>query len=269
MCPSKYIFFILLFFLPGVACLSQEKPVQDSLLIIDSVHDAIEQDDDDEEYQSTPFSASRHFYNIDTVTFRSVSDSVSLALKKQKSFEYANDPEYWKKEKLESMLPRENFMDKLVRFFMRPAVRTFIFLLLIALAIFVIIKVIIINKLYVFSSSAKKAKSKDAENESELINENLDEKINDALARNDQRSAVRYLYLKTLQLLDRKGWIRLHSQATNFAYRNQVNQFAKGKEFGFLSSVYEHVWYGNFKLSPQQFDIVIRNFTHFQSVLKV
>ena len=267
MCSSKQIAFFILFMFSGLACFSQEEPNQDSLLIIDSVPQAIEQDEE-EMPETSPFSTSRHFYNIDTATFRSVSDSVSTALKKQKSFEYANDPEYWVKEKLEPV-PRENFLDGLVRFFMRPAVRAFIYLLLIALAIFLIIKVVIVNKLYIFGSSAKKRITKSPDNETELTDENLDEKINQALARNDQRLAVRYLYLKTLQLLDKKGWIRLHAQATNHTYRSQVNQYAKGKEFGFLSSVYEHMWYGNFKLSPQQFDIVLHNFTHFQSVLKV
>jgi len=268
MCSSKQITFSILFMFSGLACFSQEEPDRDSLLIIDSVTQAIEQDEE-EMPETPPFTASRHFNNFDTATFRSVSDSVSTALKKQKSFEYANDPEYWIKEKPEHVQRGENFLDSLVRFFMKPAVRALIYLLLIALAIFLIIKVVIVNKLYIFGSTAKKTIRKDTDNETELTDEDFDDKINQALARNDQRLAVRYLYLKTLQLLDKKGWIRLHAQATNYTYKSQVNHYAKGKEFGFLSSVYEHVWYGNFQLTPQQFDIVLRNFTHFQSALKV
>jgi hypothetical protein len=264
--------FILFFIVTGLRGFSQESEPADTLLIIDSARQAVETpfDDDSDFPESSMAGGTRRGSRVpDTLTFRKVADSISGRLKKQKEFEYANDPAYWVRKPLKISDPQTSLWQKLADFFARPAVRGFIYLLLFGLAIFIIVKVIIVNNLYIFKSSAKKPKASANRDEASLMEENLDELISDALARNDQRAAVRFQYLKTLKLLDKKGWISFHPQATNESYRRLVNNYAKGKEFGFLSSAYEHVWYGNFQLNNEQFDIVMHSFNHFQNSLKV
>jgi hypothetical protein len=264
--------FILFLLVMGLRGFSQESDPTDTLLIIDSSHQVVEApfEDDSDFPESSKSAGSRHRSPVaDTLTFRKVADSISARLKKQKDFEYANDPEYWVRKSLQVSDNYISPWQRLAAFFARPAVRGFIYLLLFGLAIFLIIKVILVNNLYIFKSSPKKKKVNPNGDEAALMEENLDELISDALVRNDQRAAVRFHYLKTLKLLDKKGWISFHPQATNQSYRSQVNNYAKGKEFGFLSTAYEHVWYGNFQLNNDQFDIVMHSFNHFQNSLKV
>ncbi|HTE26677.1 hypothetical protein [Flavitalea sp.] len=264
--------FILYFILMGLAGFSQEQDPLDTMLIIDSAHQVIEAPfyDDSDFPESAPSARSSIQPQVpDTLIFRKVADSITARLKKQKDFEYANDPAYWVRKPLKPSNNSISLWQKLADFFSRPAVRGFIYLLLFGLAIFLIIKVIIVNNLYIFKSSPKKKKVNATGDEATLMEENLDELIRDALEVNDQRAVVRFHYLKTLKLLDKKGWISFHPQSTNQNYRSQVNNYAKGKEFGFLSSAYEHVWYGNFQLNREQFEIVLHSFNHFQNSLKV
>ncbi len=237
----------------------------DSVLIMDVEPPAVihEAEEDERSYEFSRFRLA------DTVNIRIVPEATTDSLRKLKQFAYANDPEYWSR-----AMPQEDappgFIDAIFRFFSKPAVRAFVYILLIILAIFILVRVIVINRLYIFNRSSKTAASKQINAEHEpLLNENLDARIAKAISDNDQRNAIRFLYLKTLQLLDKKGWISVHPQATNYEYRAQVNRYAKGEAFEFLSSVYEHVYYGDFRLKEDQFKRVLNNFNHFHNSLHV
>ncbi|MET0243957.1 MAG: DUF4129 domain-containing protein [Flavitalea sp.] len=220
---------------------------------------------DDEDDDAPAFV--RPYIVPDTLAFREVSAPDVAALKKKKEFEYANDPAYWQEEKKEYS---EGFIDKFFRFFQRPAVRNFLFVLFVLFVIYIIVRLVISNNMLVFSKRSQKRSDKsELADDTELNAASIDDLLRKALAEKDQRGAVRYLYLKTLELLNRKGWIVYHPETTNHAYRAQVNRFAKGREFEFLCSVYEYVWYGEFAMNEQQFDKVLHNFTHFQNSLKV
>jgi hypothetical protein len=256
------ISFLLLLLFAQLQVRAQEQGEEDSLLTLDSLSEIVAPAS-----QYPPVEIFRAAK--DPVILRSVPDTVSKGLKKNKVFEYANDPEYWIREKPDLDSREKGIAEYLADFFARPAVRAFLYLLFFAFLIFVIVKVVIINRLFIFSSASKKLKTSEPGQQTENMEEDLEEKINAALLAKDHRSAVRYLYLKTLHLLDKKGWISFNSQATNHIYRNQVNHYAKGKEFSSLSTIYEYVWYGNFELTPSQFETVLNKFQHFQSGLKV
>ena len=265
---AKSSWLIALILLLGLRAAAQADTEQDSLLIIDSLPVfPVEDDDFEDDDASYDFSS---FRLPDTVILRTVPEAIADSLRQQKAFEYANDPEYWTKSVKDQANGSTGFMDAIADFFSRSAVRAFIYLLLIALAVFIVIRVIVVNRLYIFNRPGMKARgTAAADSDEEIMNENLDQKIADAVRSNDQRNAVRFLYLKSLQLLDKKGWISFHPQATNQSYRTQVNRYAKGQEFAFLSSVYEHVYYGNFHLSDEQFRRVLNNFNHFHNTLHV
>ena len=85
------------------------------------------------------------------------------------------------------------------------------------------------------------------------------------LIKKNYNYAIRYLYLKTLYVLNDKKWIQFHSQATNSEYLNQMSQHKRSQEFRFLTRVYEYVWYGKFEINEQQFVRVYANFKTFQA----
>jgi hypothetical protein len=201
------------------------------------------------------------------VVFRQVPDSTVRHLQKKKEFAYANDPAYWTRErKLEDEAPRKGFWDYFNNFFSGTAIRYVTYGILIAFFVFVIFRIIVVNKLFLFYSSGK-SKATATSDDIDITDENLNEKIQKAIDAKEHRLAVRYMYLKSLQLLNERQWIRFHADATNYEYVNQMSGHKLASEFGFLTRVYDYMWYGEFAVTEEQFDIVYKNFSHFYNAL--
>lgn len=196
--------------------------------------------------------------------FRDVPDSIAKKIQRQKDFAYANDPGYWVKEPVTEN--RRDFWDYFYSFFSNVAVRTIVYSLLIAFFLFVIYRLVVVNNLFLFYRS-KKIKQKDGDEPMDIEDESLDEKIQKAIDQNDHRMAVRYMYLKALQVLNQRQWIRFHAEATNYEYVNQMRGRKMANEFDFLTRVYDYVWYGEFALTREQFEIVYNNFRHFYNAV--
>jgi hypothetical protein len=211
--------------------------------------------------------------------YRAVPDSTVNRLKKQDDFEYANDPAYWNNEqeeaekrkreeereqKLQNQEYKKGFWDYFNNFFSGTAIRVITYTVLIAFFLFVIYRIMVVNQLFLFYSSRKaKAKAKESAEAADIEDDNLDEKIRKAVQAGEHRKAVRYMYLKTLQLLNERQWIRYHVDATNYEYVIQMSKHKLGNDFSFLTRIYDYVWYGEFSLTKEQFDIVYNNFSHF------
>jgi hypothetical protein len=204
--------------------------------------------------------------------YRAVPDSTVGRLKKQEDFEYANDPAYWdnereeeRQQKSENQEYKKGFWDYFNNFFSGTAIRVITYTVLIAFFLFVIYRIMVVNQLFLFYSSRKaKAKAKEnAEAAADIEDNNLDEKIRKAAQAGEHRQAVRYMYLKTLQLLNERQWIKYHVDATNYEYVIQMGKHKLGNDFSFLTRIYDYVWYGEFSLTKEQFDIVYNNFSHF------
>lgn len=180
------------------------------------------------------------------VIYRSVPDSISERLKKDKQFEYANDPRYWIKEK-----EKDNRGSGFDLGSLGSVVSFIMYSLLAAAIIFVIYRLIVSNNLF-YSKSPKVIKvSQDIDNE--MTEEDIDKKIEQAISTRNYRLATRFLFIKSLKKLDARGLIRFHPQATNYDYLNQVSGQSVAADFGFVTRVYEFVWYGEFDINEQQF----------------
>lgn len=222
-----------------------ESPVTDSTAV--EPNDEFSEEDSSEQVSRLP----------DTIIFRSVPDTAVNRLKKEKEFEYANNPAYWIRKK-EDQNDSKGFGYFLSWLFTSTAVRIIMYLLLAGVLIFTIYRIIINNNL--FYTSSKSLKEANEEEKNEMEDGPLDEKITAAILAKEYRKAVRFSYFKTLRGLDAKGWIRYHAQATNYDYLVQFSKHSLASEFGFLTQVYEYVWYGGFELSENQFDMVQNNF---------
>lgn len=193
-------------------------------------------------------------YNTDSsseeIIYRSVPDSVSSRLKKTEEFEYANDPRYWVKEERRESSFNWNSLGFGVQLFMYG---------LLAFAIcFIVYKLVTNNNL--FYSKSKKITPAGTVDDLDISDENIDQKITEAINLGNLRLATRLLYIKSLKLLDSRGLIRFHPQATNYDYLKQVRQHRISGDFGWVTKIYEYVWYGEFTLSEQQFQIVKNRF---------
>jgi hypothetical protein len=217
--------------------------------------------------------------------YRSVPDSTVGRYKKEDDFAYANDPDYWNNEREQALKRKreqerrereeqdaqargykKGFWDHFNDFFSGSTIRNITYVVLIAFFLFVIYRIVIVNKLFLFYSS-KKATAEVSGEEVDIQDDNLDEKIRKAVAAKEYRPAVRFMYLKTLRLLNDRQWIRYHADATNYEYVTQMSQHKQGNDFGFLTRIYDYVWYGEFTLTEDQFEIVHKNFSHFYNAL--
>jgi hypothetical protein len=239
---------------------AQDEPVVDTVVAPDIVAPPVEYTGDhDEKMEKVAEPAAPEF--------RQVPDTAIQKLKNRKEFAYANDPEFWKPEPKIQNAPRKGFWDHFYDFFSSDGVKTIVYILVIAFFAFIIYRIVVVNKLYLFYRSGKTKAVLEGE-ESDIQDINFDEKIQQAMAARDHRMAVRYMYLKSLKLLNDKQWIRYHADGTNFEYVNQMSGRKLATEFSFLTRIYDYVWYGEFAVTQEQFDIVHKNFSHFYNAVK-
>ncbi|MFL5747524.1 MAG: DUF4129 domain-containing protein [Niastella sp.] len=217
--------------------------------------------------------------------YRAVPDSTVRRYKNQKDFEYANDPAYWdleheqelkrkreqeerewERRQKEGAQEKKGFWDHFNNFFSSDATRIITYFVLGLFFLFVIYRIMVVNKLSLFYTS-QKTKVSDGGEEVDIEDENLDEKVRRAAEAGDHRQAVRFMYLKTLQLLNERQWIKYHVDATNYEYVLQMSKHKLGNDFSFLTRIYDYVWYGEFTLTREQFDIVYNNFSHFYNAV--
>jgi len=196
-------------------------------------------------------------YKINEV--RTVPDSVVEKMKKDKDFAYANDMSYWVRQ-----APRDrNWLDRMMSALSRSvALKFLLYALLMAAIIFGLYQVMVVNNFFILSR-AKKTRNAKGETVEVSVNENLDQKINEAINSKSYRLAIRYMYLKTLKVLSDNNLITLHAKSTNQDYVRQLYNYDNLGQFRQLTRIYEYVWYGEFDPTEIQFDIVKTNFNRF------
>jgi len=75
---------------------------------------------------------------------------------------------------------------------------------------------------------------------------NFDDLITAAIENKNYKLAVRYLFLKSLQLLSEKELIQLSDDKTNHQYLSEVKNDRLSSVFYKTTSIFEWIWYGDF-----------------------
>jgi Domain of unknown function (DUF4129) len=194
----------------------------------------------------------------DTFYVRQVPDSVLYALKKQTVFEYANDPAYWKKQQ-STPSPFWSFVFNVLG---SSLFKIILYSLLAAILIYVLYNIVVSNKMHLFINAARQQKATAA---LLMQKNNWDEMLQLAVAQGNYRLAVRYQFLRTLQLLDDRKIIVYHAEATNYEYLRMMRSHKNENEFKFLTQVYEYVWYGEFNITDTRYKNLAERFTQFNN----
>ena len=197
----------------------------------------------------------------DTPTRRMVPDSVPERLKNEKEFAYANDPSLWTKKQKKAEDNSSGMLEGIARFLESKQVRYFFYLLVILAVIWIIYRLVVVNSLFVFNSR-KKDHAHDLEDEIALEG-NIRERIDAAVRNGDYRLATRLLYIDTLQWLDQLQLIRYKADSTNQEYVQQMDRTPRGRAFRQLTRVFDYVWYGQFPVSREKFEVIRENFKSF------
>ncbi len=82
---------------------------------------------------------------------------------------------------------------------------------------------------------------------------NFEKAINDAVLVGDWRSAIRWQYLRSLHMLEKKGLLEFLPAKTNFDYLNELRKTKLQEGFSGLSKIFEYVWYGKFLIDQKAY----------------
>jgi hypothetical protein len=221
---------------------------------------------EDTHLDTSYYSAPEERTNIsESPVLRSVPDSTISRWQRDPKFDYANNPDYWSRKP-----PRkpDNFSYRLNRFLSGKAFEYTLLTLLAGLLIYAVVRIAMENKVTMFARRKKKSGGL-ADEEGDLPKEeDIEERLRHFLQSGEKKQATRYLYLKTLYLLDQRQIIRLHAESTNQEYLRQLRGNPAEPAFKFLTRAYEMVWYGDFVLSESSFQRLHEYFTDFYKTLQ-
>ena len=192
---------------------------------------------------------------------RTVPDSTVKRLQQEKDFRYANDPSYWRSSKKRD---DGSWLIRMYVWLQSPLAKTILYLLLGALVLFMLYQSLALNNLFIFSRTSKRKKD-NTDMPEELMADDLEKRVGNAVVNNDLRLAIRYLYLQTLQALGKKNLIQYNAKTTNQDYLQQMRSHPDASAFSSLTQAYEYVWYGEFEPSREQFDRIREDFKRFNA----
>lgn len=130
-----------------------------------------------------------------------------------------------------------------------------ILLILIALGVAYFIARMLLRKegRWIFAKSRNQAIFAYEEAVADIRSADLDALINDAIAANDLRLATRYHYLLLLKEMTQKGIIEFDKEKTNSDYFHEIKVEALRTRFGYLSYLYNYIWYGKFEVDEASY----------------
>jgi len=195
----------------------------------------------------------------DPIVLRAVADSAVADWKSDKAYAYANDPDYWRWRELRQRSSSGRWPSWLAS----RAFEYFILSLMGAILLYAIVRIIVANRLQLFYRSPKRRIASGSKEEEGSLEDDLDGQLMHFMQIRDYRQAVRFLYLKTLRLLNERGLIRYQQESTNQEYWQQLRASPQGAPFRDLTMIYEKVWYGEFPLGDTLFNRLHQYFEDF------
>lgn len=97
---------------------------------------------------------------------------------------------------------------------------------------------------------------------------NFDVLIEKAINEKNYKEAIRLSYLKVLKQLTGTDLISWKIDKTNLDYANELANSVHLLSFKKITNVFEYVWYGEFELNAEQFNVEIKKFVELSNKLK-
>ncbi len=144
---------------------------------------------------------------------------------------------------------------------------TIIIILAIAAIVFFVWKVTGMNRMGMFSKNNEEGIAYDVAND-DIHGIDFNTAIDNAIAKNNYRLAVRLLYLQTLKLLTDKNFIDWKINKTNAAYVSELSNHPQQNAFAQLTRFFDKTWYGEGKVDFEQFVQLKQSFTQFQQQVR-
>ncbi|MFL9830314.1 DUF4129 domain-containing protein [Flavobacterium sp. ST-87] len=134
-------------------------------------------------------------------------------------------------------------------------------ILLIVYVIYSIVK-LILNKeeQWIFGKSTAQKILKYDDIELNLKHIDFEKLIKDTLKSGEQRLAIRYYYLWLLKKMSEKNVIDWNPEKTNSDYLYEIKNESIRNDFGYVSYLYNYIWYGEFDLDEITFEKAKKTF---------
>src|SRR5579863_3987239 len=190
--------------------------------------------------------------SAEPVVLRVIDDSVVSGWKGEKGYEYANDSAYWRWYEIQAQSGGRS-EGRTTRFLVSKGFEYLVLFLLAAVLFYAIVRIILANRLQLFYRPPKRMTAGNTGAAEFAREDDLEGQLTHFVQIKDYREAVRYLYLKTLRLLNDRGMIRYHPESTNQEYWLQLSATPEGRPFRDLVTIYENVWYGEFSIGDALF----------------
>lgn len=137
----------------------------------------------------------------------------------------------------------------------------------IGLVIFFIYKVTRMNKNGLFNKDGYENLDYNVAND-DIHGIDFNAAIEDAIAKNNYRVAIRLMYLQTLKLLTDSDLIDWKINKTNATYVQELSEHSQQYSFAQLTNYFDKAWYGETNVDTVQFDQLKQSFYQFQQQIK-
>lgn len=203
------------------------------------------------------------------VDFRVVNKEKIKKIKNQKEFQYKEEEKanlsWW--ERLLNWLFSQT--DQTVKEVLNPNVWKYpLYVILVGLVVFFIFKLFRVK----FSALFGKQKVANPEDDINIYSDNVHEMnletlVSKAIEAKDYRLAVRYLYLRNLKHLSDTDKIMWSPNKTNMKYYHEIKDADLRKSFLQTALIFDYVWYGELKLSQQEFEVAHAELDNFDKMI--
>jgi Domain of unknown function (DUF4129) len=190
--------------------------------------------------------------------------------KKDKSFGYMVYLDSLLKSKQQKNKPKEedlsagmSWFDKLMA---SAATKYFFWFLAICFVLFILYRLFLTEG--VFKKASRLESVTEQTLQEGLINpdSDFDGLIGQATKAGNFRLAIRYHYLKALQLLASRNIIQPASDKTNYQYVREIKDAKCRNDFARITLSYEYVWYGEFPVDEFLYQRLKNDFTEFYKI---
>jgi len=264
----KILFGILFFLTVSQGVWAQNDALEDALAdtlsgVVVPTFDDNESDENVEEEAAEEVEYVEEYAEVKEEEFnlRKVDKEEWEALKKDKRFQYRKEV----KEKEREYKPRPTpWLDGIGKFFSSAFFKMLLYIFLGSFLIF-------IGYLFVKNNNISFRRNiKDEEVVQEAPWEDVTRfadwelALQKAMAAEDYRLATRIYYLHTLNILDKNNVIQYREDKTNWYYVQKLFGSPLHDDFKELTRSFDYIWYGEYQVDAEQFDVLAMQFKSFK-----
>ncbi len=151
------------------------------------------------------------------------------------------------------------------------AVKVIFWVLIVGVATFLIFQLFKVNWRLLFKKRSDKAKvvaEQEIPIEEDINRMEFEDLLQAAIDAGRFRVAVRLLYLRALRQLSDQALITWRKEKTNHEYIREIKDLGLRPVFSDVTLIFEYIWYGEFPVDKDDFNIARASFLQFEQTLR-